>query len=153
MFSLRTARPSRILQSITGSTPSTSRLVAGRRFYSDYGSGETNPNTSNPSVDKEHPGPPPPSTADKGKNADKSQQQPSSGQAQQSNTDASKKSTSDAQPKLNTNTPAGEESEEVARHNREMEKRADKAHSKAKSEDDKVHKGFWSGASAGGVTA
>lgn len=157
MFSLRATRQPTLFNSISSSTPSTIRLVVGRRFYSDYGSGEANPNTPNPSVDKEHPGPPPPSTADKGKNAQPQQSSgQSSGASQQQQSDASKKSASDAQPKLNTSTaPPSEESEEVAKHNREMENRADKQHGKVRNEDaekDKVHKGFWSGASSHGVT-
>lgn len=144
MFSLRAVRQTAIFRPAASST---NRLApAGLRFSSDYGSGEAKPDVPNPSADKEHPGPPPPNTKGKGS------QQPDSGASKSGSNEASKKGTSEAQPKiLADNPPAqGEESEEVARHNREMEQRADRPQEKVANEDaqkDKVHKGFWSGES------
>ncbi|CAK3916014.1 Hypothetical predicted protein [Lecanosticta acicola] len=147
MFSLRTFRQSTLLRSATSSTNRVA--VSGRRLYSDYGSGEANPDTPNPAVDKEHPGPPPPNAKGKGE-----QQQQQDSSASKGNDSDSSKSTSGPQPKiLAANPPAqGEEPEDVARHNREMQQRADRPQEKVASEDaaeDKVPKGWWSG--TGGV--
>ncbi|EME41147.1 hypothetical protein DOTSEDRAFT_73548 [Dothistroma septosporum NZE10] len=132
---------------------STSLNVAARRFASsDYGSGAVKPGTPNNAVDKEHPGPPPPSVAEKGNEQKSSSESQKSGSSDaQKSESSSGKSTSDKpEPKiLAANPPAeGEEPEDVARHNREMAQRADKTAEKASNEDakdDKVSKGFWSG--------
>lgn len=120
----------------------------------DYGSGAGDPKGEdpqsqgpNPSADKEHPGPPPPG-AGKGtgsgptKGGDKS--------SNQGDKSGSSKGTQAAQPKiLNENPPKeGEENADVAKHNREMDQRAEKASSKVTSEEaekDKVGKDFWRG--------
>ncbi|KAK4619323.1 hypothetical protein CLAFUW4_11056 [Fulvia fulva] len=143
--------------SLLRSAPRTTSLnVAARRFASgDYGSGAVKPGTPNNAVDKEHPGPPPPSVAQKGnehKSGSNDSQKSDSNDAQKSGSSSSSgKSTSDKpQPKiLSANPPAeGQEPEDVAEHNREMAQRADKAAEKVSNEDakdDKVSKGFWSG--------
>lgn len=137
MFHLRTAYQPAFLRSLAASRPTTSPLaiVAGRRFaHSDYGSGAQKSGEPNNAVDKEHPGPSPPSATKQGGKTSKSSKAP--------------------QPKiLNENPPAeGEQSEDVARHNREMDQRADRAHEGVKNEDtekDKVSKGFWTGEISG----
>lgn len=149
MSLLRTIRHPTFLRATARNPTTTSPpiAVAGRRFaHQDYGSGDANPKEPNPASHIEHPGPPPPSAAQKGKGQ---QQQASSGggDKQSSNNESV---SSGAQPKvLNANPPAeGEQSEEVARHNREVSQRYDRAHEKAENEDaekDKVPKGFWSG--------
>ena len=74
----------------------------------------------------------------------------STAQRYASESSGSSKSIKDAQPKiLNESPPKDHEaSEDVRKHNEEMDKRADRASLKVKDEDvekDKVHKGFWSG--------
>ena len=64
--------------------------------------------------------------------------------------DASDKSKKDAQPKILSTSPPkdAEASEDVKQHNREMDQRADRPSEKVTDKDvenDKVHKGFWSG--------
>lgn len=137
----------------TQRTFTTSRLSLASQ---DYGSGAGDPKGenpqsqgANPSADKEHPGPPPP-TAGKGTGST-----PTKGGEKTSNDTSSsgqqKKGTQNgAQPKILSENPPkdGEQSEDVEKHNREMESRAEKAHEKASNEDaekDKVVKGFWSG--------
>ncbi|KAH8732457.1 hypothetical protein GQ44DRAFT_766596 [Phaeosphaeriaceae sp. PMI808] len=134
----------------------------------DYGSGAGNPagekpekQGANPSENIEHPGPPPPKVA-KGKsssspdNDDSPNQNSSSTSSQSKSNDSASKSGSNsdskkgAQPKiLNAKVPSkGEESEDVKKHNREMENRTDKAHERVSNDDtekDKVPKKFWSG--------
>ncbi|OCK78586.1 hypothetical protein K432DRAFT_383772 [Lepidopterella palustris CBS 459.81] len=145
-------------------SPRTSLQATSQRFASgDYGSGEGNSTGensqkqgSNPSADKEHPGPPSPK-AGQGTGAG-----PTKGLSDGNNTRNSKQSSSPAssggskkgikgaQPKiLHANPPTGEdESESVRQHNKEMEGRAEKAHERVSNMDaekDKVPAGFWSG--------
>ena len=78
----------------------------------------------------------------------------SSSQQQTQNQDSKSKdsSSSKPQPKILSASPPqeGDQPEDVARHNREMESRMDRPAEKVKDEDlekDKVNKGFWSGTS------
>lgn len=145
MSLLRTIRQPKLARPIASSRITTPSIaVAGRRLaHQDYGGGDAHPNqaANQTQRDAEHPGPPPPKAAQQGKGQ---QQQPPDKQQ------SSSKTKSGAEPKiLSDNPPAqGEESEEVARHNREVEQRFDRAEEKVKNEDaekDKVPKGFWSG--------
>lgn len=134
----------------------------------DYGSGKGNPagetpekQGKNPSEHLEHPGPAPPKVAEGKSSSSPNQDGQSSSSTQstssqsQSNDGAAQKgsggqSVKGAQPKiLNESAPSKEEqSEDVARHNREMENRTEKAHEQARSEDskdEKVSKDFWKG--------
>ncbi|KAI9682797.1 MAG: hypothetical protein M1822_006287 [Bathelium mastoideum] len=131
----------------------------------------------NPSADKEHPGPPPPaagqgsgSTPTKGTAEGHNTTGTSSSSLQQDKAGGGQKrsfmtsarrgaedsgelrsqGTRGAQPKILKDAPPakGEESEEVKRHNEEMDRRHEKAHAKvteADPEKEKVGKGFWSG--------
>lgn len=147
MSLLRTTRLLRPLAPRFIATPAQHRLA-----HQDYGSGAGNPvgenpqdQGKNPSEDKEHPGPPPPST---GKSQGGGQQQQPS--EQQPSKDQGGSNTKGAQPKILSASPPQEHeaSEDVQRHNKEMDQRADKAAEKANNEDaekDKVGKGFWSG--------
>lgn len=110
MFLLRSARQQpRILLAIPP-TRATALASVSRRFASsDYGSGEHN-DLKRSKSELEHPGPPPPSTGDKGsKGASKSEPE-----------DGGK-----AQPKISNASPPkeGEEPEEVKKHNEEMKNR------------------------------
>lgn len=131
-------------------TPTT--FVNRRLASQDYGSGDGDPKGEkpqqqgkNPSEHLEHPGPPPPSTPGGGSGSDKG-----SSQSKQPQTGGKSKGTQGAQPKiLNESPPAdGQASEEVNKHNREMDNRAEQAHEKVNQgqvEADKVGKGYWSG--------
>lgn len=130
----------------------------------DYGSGAGDPKGdnpqsqgANPSADKEHPGPPPPSVG-QGTGSG-----PTKGTAEGHNTSAAEQGsggkeadkdagrsgkTQGAQPKiLSTSPPPAEDADEdVRKHNEEMDNRAEKAHEKVSDEQvdkDKVGKGFW----------
>lgn len=122
----------------------------------DYGSGQGDPKGENPqdqgpnpSESLEHPGPPPP------KQGEGSGAGPTKGGKDNSNSgSASKQSkgtqkTDKPQPKIsNPETPSGGESEDVRRHNAEMDKKTENASNKASSKDqekDKVGKDFWKG--------
>lgn len=154
MSFLRIVRPS-LLRPLSRSPAQRMAFVNQHRYASqDYGS----PNGDmvkespkdrgkNPSEDKEHPGPPPPASAQKGNKASK-QQSGRSSSAQQSG--GSTKGTQGAQPKiLQDERPADSDvPEDVRRHNEEMDRRAEKAHEKASDatvEKDKVGKQFWAG--------
>ncbi|KAI4109402.1 MAG: hypothetical protein L6R37_000559 [Teloschistes peruensis] len=124
----------------------------------DYGGGQGDPKGetpqkqgSNPSADKEHPGPPPP---DVGKGTgggptkahegghNTQQNESSSGGSKQS---GAKQSTSGPQPKIHAeNTPA-EENDDVKAHNEDMAKRHDRANAEVDSKGETVEKGFWKG--------
>lgn len=144
--------------------------VSGRRFASsDYGSGKGDPKGenpqeqgANPSADKEHPGPPPPKAGQGSGGATK-------GTSTGNNTDAAKqqkksfstmarrmseehpKSTKGLKPALNkSDAPAPAEKdlpEDVKKHNKEMDERADQANEKLgedkSKKGDKVGKEFW----------
>lgn len=119
MFLMRIARQQPRFLAAT-STGAPALIPITRRFASsDYGSGEHN-DLKNSKSDKEHPGPAPPSTGDKG---GKGAPQPKLGE---------KKSGDGEQPQpkiLNASPPKeGEESEDVKKHNEEMKNRADRPH-------------------------
>jgi hypothetical protein len=114
----------------------------------DYGSGAGNPAGEDPQAqgknsktaqNMEHPGPEKPKAAQKGGEQSSSQSQ--SGGSSSSGGKASKsegnKGTSGAKPKiLSDNPPSGkEQSEEVQQHNKEMDQRAEKAHSQIENKD------------------
>ncbi|KAL8636028.1 MAG: hypothetical protein Q9228_006534 [Teloschistes exilis] len=122
----------------------------------DYGGGQGDPKGetpekqgSNPSADKEHPGPPPPDVGrgtgggptkahEGGHNTQ--QNESSSGGSKQS---GAKQSTSGPQPKIHAeNTPA-EENDDVKAHNEDMAKRHDRANAEVDSKGETVEKGFW----------
>ncbi|QIW95139.1 hypothetical protein AMS68_000657 [Peltaster fructicola] len=85
----------------------------------------------NPQVDKEHPGPPPPSTAG-------GESSSSSGGSQSSSSakDGSK-------PMIHDESQPKNESEDVKRHNEELDQRKEKTHSRDSGE--KVDPKFWKG--------
>ncbi|PVH94835.1 hypothetical protein DM02DRAFT_660713 [Periconia macrospinosa] len=138
----------------------------------DYGSGEGNPIAENPQAqgqrgreDLEHPGPPPPKVA-RARGESSSSSNTSSSSSTSSNSSNTSPSASQsqkgegkgkAQPKiLRDDTPTNKEdqSEDVQRHNREMEGRAERAFERVDDGDgsaagkqggEKVEKGFWGG--------
>ncbi|KAI4192552.1 MAG: hypothetical protein LQ350_008625 [Teloschistes chrysophthalmus] len=130
-----------------------------QRFYAgqDYGGGQGDPKGetpqqqgSNPSAEKEHPGPPPPDVGKgtgggptkAGEGGHNTQQNDSSsgGSSKQS---GAKQSSSGPQPKIHAeNTPA-EENDDVKAHNEDMAKRHDRANTEVDSKGDTVEKGFW----------
>ncbi|KAF2200931.1 hypothetical protein GQ43DRAFT_456100 [Delitschia confertaspora ATCC 74209] len=159
------------------SAPRTRVQVAAQRFASgDYGSGEGSPVGEKPkeqgrskaTEEVEHPGPAPPKAAQKG-NASHDRESSSSSKHEAQSTEASKSTPSKSdgksteksggekgygskgpQPKiLNENPPAeNEEPEEVRKHNKEMDGRAEKAHESVSNKDakkDKVGSKFWAG--------
>ena len=119
-----------------------------RHAGQDYGSGQGDPKGenpqdqgSNPSADLEHPGPPPPSVGqgtgggptkahDRGHNSQ--QKTPSGG-------GSSGGSGSDAKPKIHDSKVPTEESEEVRKHNEDMEKRHGRSYNQI-NDDGKVEK-------------
>lgn len=150
MSLLRTFRQPGLIRSLAPRSTTTTPVVAvaGRRFaHEGYGAGETKSDqaANQTQRDAEHPGPAQPKAAQQGNGQQQQQtQQSSSGGDQKSN------SSSKAQPKiLSENPPAqGEESEDVAKHNREVAQRPDRPQEGVKNEDadkDKVPKGYWSG--------
>ncbi|KAK6422316.1 hypothetical protein LTR95_016686 [Oleoguttula sp. CCFEE 5521] len=142
--------PRTTLQRATFTT--TPRALAG----SDYGSGGGDPKGSdpqnqgaNPSADLEHPGPPPPA-AGKGsgggptKGGDAESHQSGSGKSVgEGNKSGSGSGKGEPQPKLAASgpPPEAEQSEDVKRHNREVDQRAGKSHqseSNSQTQKDKV---------------
>jgi hypothetical protein len=131
------------------------------RFYagSSYGGGEGDPKGenpqdqgSNPSAHLEHPGPPPPDvgkgtgggpTKAGGEGHNTQQNQSSGGQAGDGGEGGG------PQPKIHKHDAPEESthSEEVRAHNKDMDKRHDRAEEKSpeREDSDKVDKGFWSG--------
>ncbi|KAI9737027.1 MAG: hypothetical protein M1834_000616 [Cirrosporium novae-zelandiae] len=118
--------------------------LTSRRLYGsqDYGSGEGDPRGSdpkaqgpNPSEHLEHPGPPAPSIP-----STNEQSSPNKG-----GTGNRSKSTN-AQPKILNEQEPVEESEDVRKHNEEVERRSSgKAQNVEPGLREKVGKGFWSG--------
>lgn len=128
-----------------------------RLAHESYGGGEGNPKGeapqdqgSNPSADKEHPGPPP-SAEGRGSGGGPTK---AAGTGENTKNNASNSDNGRhegtikgaAQPKiLNEGVPT-ELSDEVKQHNEEMTHRHDRAGAQVgDSKDDKVSKGFWSG--------
>lgn len=124
----------------------------------DYGSGDGNPTAENPQQqgkrgreELEHPGPPPPKAGQGNKTSPNSDSfnSSSSGNSTQSGgeksstevtsgdgkkaepTDKDVKGVKGAQPKIHNEGVPKEESEDVKQHNREMDRRAEKAHERA----------------------
>lgn len=148
MSLLRTFRQPGLFRSLAPRSTATAPIISvpGRRFaHEGYGAGETKSDqTANQTQrNAEHPGPAQPKGAQQG-NGQQQTEQPSSGGEQKSN------GSTKAQPKiLSRNPPAeGEESEDVAKHNREFAQRHDRAEEGVKNEEavkDKVPKDYWSG--------
>jgi hypothetical protein len=125
----------------------------------DYGSGDGNPAGEKPaeqgknlSEHLEHPGPPPPKVAE-GKSSS-SPNNDDTKSSSKSDSSASKsdssKATKGAQPKILDEKPPSKEneSEDVRKHNEEMENRTETKHEQASSEDskdEKVDKDYWAG--------
>lgn len=145
MSLLRTIRQPGLLRSLAPRSSATAPIVSasGRRFaHEGYGAGETKSDTSANQTqrDAEHPGPAQPKAAQKG-NGQQQTEQASSGGEQKSN-DSTK-----AQPKIfSEKTPTkSEESEDVAKHNREFEQRATRAQEGEGAKNEEVPKEYWSG--------
>ncbi|KAI9832906.1 MAG: hypothetical protein M1819_003936 [Sarea resinae] len=135
--------------------------VSARRFaFQSYGGGEGDPKGekpqdqgANPSESLEHPGPPPPAEgqgtggATKAKGERQNVDEKSSSSS--SNSPPASRPRDGAQPKiLNSSEPDQASSEDVERHNKEMESRHDKPTegiSKEELDKEKVSKGYWSG--------
>ena len=139
-----------------------------QRLYAQqsYGSGEGDPKGenpqeqgANPSADKEHPGPPPPDVGKgsgggptkaggDGRQAQNTEQKSSSGGSGSGGTGRTASGDKGgAQPKiLDESGPPAEPSEEVKKHNEEMDQRYEKAESRVNDEGkDNVGKGWWKG--------
>ncbi|TKA80563.1 hypothetical protein B0A55_02010 [Friedmanniomyces simplex] len=158
MSFLRAARQP-LLRPIARTTPRATFTTSTTRTAGDYGSGESAPpgqkpheqTGKNPSEGLEHPGPAPPSAAGGGSQQSGQQKDASSSQQQQQQSGGNNsKGTQGAQPKILNESPPKEHeaSEDVQKHNREMDQRAEKASEKVRDEDvekDKVGKEFWSG--------
>lgn len=134
------------------------------RLYAQqsYGSGEGDPKGenpqeqgANPSANLEHPGPPPPDVGKgtgggptkaggEGQNAQKSEQKSSTGGV---DSGAAGKGKESAQPKiLDESSPPAEPSEDVKKHNEEMDQRYEKAENHVDDDGkDNVSKEFWKG--------
>lgn len=127
--------------------------------HQSYGGGEGDPKGenpqdqgSNPSAEKEHPGPPAPTegqgsgggpTKANEHNKNDNASSPDRGSHGGGNKRAA--SSSGAQPKiLNVGVP-DEQSEEVKQHNEEMANRYDRAGTQVGDQEEKVGKGYWSG--------
>ncbi|MCJ1450500.1 hypothetical protein MMC28_000831 [Mycoblastus sanguinarius] len=135
-----------------------------RRLYAgqSYGGGQGDPKGENPqdqgpnpSADLEHPGPPPPSVGQgtgggptkKGANGHNTAQNGSNGEE---GGGSSKGGGNGAKPKIHNDNapPEHEQSDEVRAHNKDMEKRHDRAEERSldsDGKDDNVDKGFWKG--------
>jgi len=146
-----------LLRPFLRTAPRSTLPISSQRFASgDYGSGSGDPKGEKPqdqgknqeSRELEHPGPPPPKAA-QGKGEGSQQKTSSSSSSSSSSKPASGKGTQGAQPKiLNDKPPAKDASEDVKKHNEEMDNRAEKAHEQVDNGDakkDEVDKDFWSG--------
>ncbi|KAK6395713.1 hypothetical protein LTR65_010733 [Meristemomyces frigidus] len=157
MSFLRTARQP-MLRLSSRQTP-TVAFTSRRAASGDYGSGTGDPvgenpqdQPKNPKEHMEHPGPEAPAVGKSsgGSKSGGSGQQSQQGGEQKPDSVQKSKGTQGAQPKIfNESPPAeGQGSKDVEDHNRDMDNRAEKAHSKVSDKDaekDKVGKGFWSG--------
>lgn len=130
------AAPSRLLPTLLS-----------RSYAQSYGgdeSGHKGTDAANRSESAEHPGPPPPSGAssDGGK---KSGGEKNPEQQQQVTTESGSEKAGGAKPKLHRPGPPDEEqSDEVKEHNKDFEKRPDRASNRI-TDEGKVEKEFWSG--------
>ncbi|KAL8665093.1 MAG: hypothetical protein Q9202_002493 [Teloschistes flavicans] len=121
-----------------------------------YGGGQGDPKGetpqqqgSNPSADKEHPGPPPPDVG-KGtgggptkahEGGHNTQQNASSGGS--SKQSGANQSSSGPQPKIHSENIPAEENDDVKAHNEAMARRHDRANAEVDSKGETVEKGFW----------
>jgi len=164
---------SRLLRSLAATAPraplTRSTIASQHRFYAQqsYGSGEGDPKGenpqeqgANPSADLEHPGPPPPDVGKgtgggptkAGGGAHGTAHKSSSGGVRSEGSGKSanaEKGKEGAQPKiLDERSPPAELSEEVKKHNEEMDQRYEKSASRVDEQGkDNVGKGFWKGRS------
>ncbi|MCJ1473792.1 hypothetical protein MMC13_002443 [Lambiella insularis] len=144
-----------------------SAFPAQRRLYAQsYGGGEGDPKGENPqkqgsnpaTSDLEHPGPPPPDVGQgtgggptkAGSSGDGKGTQQHGGASSDSGSDSgssgSTKSKSGASPAIHKENMPAEESEEVKKHNKELEGRHDRASNKVDHDGrDNVGKKYWSG--------
>ncbi|KAI9717326.1 MAG: hypothetical protein M1812_004853 [Candelaria pacifica] len=156
----RFLRPSHRISLRTSPISLQQRLYAG----SSYGGGEGDPKGenpqdqgSNPSAEKEHPGPPPvaegqgsgggPTKAYASGHNTKANAS-SSGTDGSGGDGGSGESSTGAKPKIHSNTESKEHSEDVLQHNRDMDNRYGRAAADSdgeKAKDDRVEKGFWGG--------
>lgn len=140
------------------SSRSSSLALHPHRYYAhqSYGGGQGDPKGenpqsqgSNPSAEKEHPGPPPP---DVGKGTgggptkahegghNTQQNASSSGSSEKS---GASQSDGGPQPKILSEDQPTEESDDVKAHNQDMAKRHDRANAEVNDEGQTVQKGFW----------
>ncbi|KAL8935685.1 MAG: hypothetical protein Q9211_004569 [Gyalolechia sp. 1 TL-2023] len=128
------------------------------RYYAaqSYGSGQGDPKGenpqdqgSNPSADKEHPGPPPPDVGKgtgggptKAHEGGHNTQQNASSGASSAKSGASQ-SNGGPQPKIFSGDQPTEESDEVKAHNQDMAKRHDRANAEVNDDRQTVGKDFW----------
>lgn len=128
-----------------------------RHAHESYGGGEGNPKGenpqqqgSNPSAEKEHPGPPPPAegqgtsggptkATESGHNTQENASSGNNGHKKRGN------AIDGAQPKILDQGVPAEESEDVKQHNAEYAKRFDRPDTKADEEEQKVDAKYWSG--------
>lgn len=125
--------------------------------HQSYGGGEGDPKGenpqdqgSNPSADKEHPGPPPPTEGQgSGGGPTKAKEEghnTSDNSSSQGGGNKGTASSSGAQPKILNEGPPAEQSDDVKQHNKEMANRYDRAGTQVgEQQDEKVGKGYWSG--------
>ena len=128
-----------------------------RRCYAfqSYGGGGGDPKGENPqeqgpnpSADIEHPGPPPPDegkgtgggASQKGEGDHNTQESPSNGH---NSKPGASQSSGGPQPKIYSDSPPAEPSDEVKAHNEEMKQRHDRPNEQVESKSDTVGKGFW----------
>ena len=159
-------RSSLILRSFT-SRSSVGTIISPRygqssRLYAhqSYGGGEGDPKGenpqaqgSNPSADKEHPGPPPPAAGHgtgggptkANQDGHNSLENESSGGSGKTDASSSKGASTGAQPKIHNHAPPAELSEEAKKHNEEFGNRYGAQAKDDHNEKQKVGKGFWSG--------
>ncbi|KAL8768650.1 MAG: hypothetical protein Q9209_005209 [Squamulea sp. 1 TL-2023] len=144
-------------------TRSTTRTFQQHRAYAgqSYGGGQGDPKGetpqeqgANPSAEQEHPGPPPPDVGKgtgggptkAGSDGHNTQDGPSKGSSGKS---GASQSSGAPQPKILSENPPAEESDDVKAHNEDMGKRHDRANAEVDEKGETVEKGFWKG--SGGV--
>ena len=133
----------------------TSTYVLQRRRYpgSSYGGGEGDPKGenpqdqgSNPSADLEHPGPAPPDVG-KGTGGGPTKAGTEGHNTEQNSSSGGSSGGDGPQPKIHKHDASEEHthSDDVKAHNKDMERRHDRANEKSPDEDDRVGKDYWSG--------
>ena len=158
-------RSSPILRSLTARSSNrclvSSRLPSQSRLYaSSYGDGEGDPKGedpqnqgASPSAELEHPGPPPPAEGQgtgggptkAGKDGHNAKPDDSSSGSGGKPDAGSKGGSNGAQPKIYSEKPPAEPSEEVKKHNKDFDNRYGAQNKSDHNDKDKVGKGFWSG--------